>query len=84
MRIKAKRRGRKLYHAVVHDYRDPATGRRCQLSILPLGKHASVAEALAETDERIAWLKALSATEGLAELARYSAWLRVCRKAGLS
>jgi hypothetical protein len=61
MRIKAKRRGRKLYHAVVHDYREPVTGRRCQLAILPLGKHATVAAALKETDERIGWLKIFEA-----------------------
>ncbi len=67
----------------MHDYSDPATGRRCQLSILPLGKHASVAEALQATGKRTARLKALSATAELAELARYHAWLRVCRQAEL-
>jgi hypothetical protein len=84
MRVKTRRRGRKLYYGVVHDYRNPGTGRRCQLSILPLGKHATVAEALKATDERIGWLKLFEATEGLAELARYRVWLRVCLKAGLS
>ena len=83
MRVKTRRRGRKLYYGVVHDYRNPATGRRCQLAILPLGKHATVAEALKATDDRIGWLKALQATEGLDELARYRAWLRVCQQAEL-
>jgi hypothetical protein len=69
---------------VVHDYRNPATGRRCQLAVLPLGKHATIAAALQATDKRIARLKALQATEGLAELARYRAWLRVCQQAGLA
>jgi hypothetical protein len=81
MRVKARRRGRKLY-GVVHDYSDPATGPRCQLSILPPGKHATVAEALKVTDKRIVRLKMLEATAGLAELARYRAWLRVCHQAG--
>jgi hypothetical protein len=83
MRIKTRRRGRKLYYGVVHDYRNPATGRRCQLAILPLGKHATVAAALKATDERIGWLKMFDATAGLAELARYRAWRRVCQRAGL-
>jgi hypothetical protein len=59
MRVKTRRRGRKLYYGVVHDYRNPGIGRRCQLSILPLGKHATVAEALKATDERIGWLQRL-------------------------
>ena len=83
MRVKTRRRGRKLYYGVVHDYRNPATGRRCQLTILPLGRHATVAEALQATDKRIARLKALQATVELAELARYRAWLRVCQQARL-
>ena len=76
-------RSRKLYDGVVHDYREPATGRRCQLAILPLGRHATVAAALQATDKHIARLKALQATAELAELARYRAWLRVCQQAGL-
>src|SRR5688500_16575222 len=82
MRVKTKRRGRKLYYGVVHDYCKPATGRRCQLAVLPLGRHATIAAALQATNERIARLKALQATAELTELARYRAWLRVCQKAG--
>jgi hypothetical protein len=66
-----------------HDYRNPATGRRCKLAILPLGKHTTIAAALQATDKRIARLKALQVTLELAELARYRAWLRVCQQAGL-
>jgi hypothetical protein len=83
MRVKTRRRGRKLYYGVVHDYRNPTTGRRCQLAILPLGRHATIAAALQATDTRIARLKVLEVNEGLAELARYRAWLRVCQQAGL-
>ena len=42
-----------------------------------------MAAALEATDKQIARLKVLQAIEGLAELARYRAWLRVCQQAGL-
>jgi hypothetical protein len=84
MRIKTKRHGKKTYYEVIHDYVDPATGRHHQLTILTLGKHATVTEALKATNETIAWRRRFNLMTGLSQLARYRAWLRVCRKAGLS
>jgi hypothetical protein len=89
MQIRVKRRGRRVYRSVVEHYRCPATGKPRELMLESLGRCATVAEAVKQTEEGIGWLrvlKPLSDVDRLAleELGRRRALLAICRKAGLA
>jgi hypothetical protein len=89
MQIRVKRRGRRVYWAVVEHYRCPATGKPKELMLVSLGRCTTVAQAAKETEDRIGWARGWrelgdDRTAELEELGRRRALLAICRKAGLA
>ena len=82
MRIKAKRRGRLVYHDVVQGYRDPASGKPRELVVVSLGRKPTVAAALEELEDHIAFLRVLGLQRDLEGLGRRRAWLKLCERPG--